>query len=51
MCCFQDLDENVESHGEAILQLLDGTPSAFPGQIRQAATSALTAFAASDSNS
>jgi DNA primase len=35
------LDENVEAHGEAILQLLDGTPSAFPGQIRQAATSAL----------
>jgi DNA primase len=35
------LDENVASHGEAILQLLDGTPSAFPGQIRQAATSAL----------
>jgi DNA primase len=35
------LDENVEAHGEAILQLLDGTPSSFPGQIRQAATSAL----------
>ncbi len=35
------LDENVELHGESILQLLDGTPSAFPGQIRQAATSAL----------
>jgi DNA primase len=35
------LDENVEAHGEAILQMLDGTPSSFPGQIRQAATSAL----------
>src|SRR6478735_2648605 len=35
------LDENVESHGEEILHLLDGTPSSFPGQIRQSATSAL----------
>ena len=35
------LDENVEAHGDEILHLLDGTPSSFPGQVRQAATSAL----------
>lgn len=35
------LDEMVVPHAEALLQLLEGTPSAFPGQIRDAATAAL----------
>jgi DNA primase len=35
------LDEMVVPHAEELLQLLEGTPSAFPGQIRDAATAAL----------
>jgi DNA primase len=35
------LDETVADHAEQILRLLDGTPSAFVGQVRSAATTAL----------
>ncbi|CAN5539685.1 DNA primase [soil metagenome] len=35
------LDENVAPHAEQLMELIEGTPSAFPGQIRDAATAAL----------
>ncbi len=35
------LDDTVSDHAEEILRLLDGTPSAFVGQVRSAATAAL----------
>lgn len=35
------LDEMVAPHAEQLLELIEGTPSAFPGQIRDAATAAL----------
>lgn len=38
------LDENVAPHAEKLLELIEGTPSAFPGQIRDAATAALNAI-------
>lgn len=35
------LDEMVVPHAEQLLEMIDNTPSAFPGQIRDAATAAL----------
>ena len=35
------LDEMVAPHAEQLLEMIDNTPSAFPGQIRDAATAAL----------